>query len=238
MSSAALAGTTGFDSRLRTMTYDTIKAKPTWYAGIQFRSRLEARWAVFFDALGIPWEYEPETFVADDCCSAGRHEYTPDFRLNVADLSRHHHYEQTGRGVFVEVKPTQQSLDSVLPKISCLTDWSGPLSSGIVFLGPPELPWSDAYSPAHPAYTWAEGVCEAMAVFEPGGVRMATNEEVLLSGYSSFGAQWPWSGGVLSAPDVPPAPLCGQVARRKVDPGLAAAYSAARNERFGLYPAA
>lgn len=38
----------------------TIQAIPTWYAGCYFRSRLEARWAVFFDALGIPWNYEPD----------------------------------------------------------------------------------------------------------------------------------------------------------------------------------
>ena len=42
------------------MTEARIIALPTKYAGIQFRSRLEARWAVFFDALKIKWEYEPE----------------------------------------------------------------------------------------------------------------------------------------------------------------------------------
>lgn len=35
---------------------------PTMYKGIQFRSRLEARWAVFFDTLGIEWEYEPQGY--------------------------------------------------------------------------------------------------------------------------------------------------------------------------------
>lgn len=38
----------------------TIQAIQTWYAGCHFRSRLEARWAVFFDTLGIPWQYEPQ----------------------------------------------------------------------------------------------------------------------------------------------------------------------------------
>jgi hypothetical protein len=32
-----------------------IVAIPTRYKGYHFRSRLEARWAVFFDALGIKW---------------------------------------------------------------------------------------------------------------------------------------------------------------------------------------
>jgi hypothetical protein len=32
---------------------------PTLYNGVRFRSRLEARWAVFFDAVKWPWTYEP-----------------------------------------------------------------------------------------------------------------------------------------------------------------------------------
>ena len=38
----------------------------TLYAGHRFRSRLEARWAVFFDCLGIVWEYEPEGYALDE----------------------------------------------------------------------------------------------------------------------------------------------------------------------------
>jgi hypothetical protein len=53
-----------------------IKAIETEYAGCRFRSRLEARWAVFFDALGVQWEHEPEGFET----SAGR--YLPDFRIS------------------------------------------------------------------------------------------------------------------------------------------------------------
>jgi hypothetical protein len=37
-----------------------IKAIETRYRGHRFRSRLEARWAVFFDAAGIEWSYEDE----------------------------------------------------------------------------------------------------------------------------------------------------------------------------------
>lgn len=40
----------------------TIQAIPTLYANRRFRSRVEARWAVFFDALGIEWDYEREGF--------------------------------------------------------------------------------------------------------------------------------------------------------------------------------
>jgi hypothetical protein len=32
---------------------------PTVYRGVQYRSRLEAKWAAFFDLLGWPYQYEP-----------------------------------------------------------------------------------------------------------------------------------------------------------------------------------
>lgn len=53
-----------------------IKAIETRYKGYRFRSRLEARWAVFFDAMGWQWEYEPEGF---DLGEAGW--YLPDFKV-------------------------------------------------------------------------------------------------------------------------------------------------------------
>ena len=36
-----------------------IKSIPTTYRGVCFRSRLEARWAAFFDLAAWKWEYEP-----------------------------------------------------------------------------------------------------------------------------------------------------------------------------------
>lgn len=53
-----------------------LKPIETRYKGYRFRSRLEARWAVFFDTLGIAWEYEKEGF---DLGEAGW--YLPDFWL-------------------------------------------------------------------------------------------------------------------------------------------------------------
>lgn len=40
----------------------TIKAIETRYKGYRFRSRLEARWAVFFDHLGWKWKYEHQGY--------------------------------------------------------------------------------------------------------------------------------------------------------------------------------
>ena len=43
------------------------------YNGIKFRSRLEARWAIFFDSINLKYEYEPEGFKFDG------YRYVPDF---------------------------------------------------------------------------------------------------------------------------------------------------------------
>lgn len=66
------------------MSTDDIRAIETRYAGCHFRSRLEARWAVFFDTANIRWEYEPEGFEDtrwsdENDCSPTR--YLPDFYL-------------------------------------------------------------------------------------------------------------------------------------------------------------
>ncbi len=54
-----------------------IKPIETHYKGYRFRSRLEARWAVFFESLGLNWEYEKEGFVLP----SGKR-YLPDFYVS------------------------------------------------------------------------------------------------------------------------------------------------------------
>jgi hypothetical protein len=56
-----------------------FKAIETRYAGCRFRSRLEARWAVFFDHLKIKWQYEPQGY------SLPSGPYLPDFWLPDAE---------------------------------------------------------------------------------------------------------------------------------------------------------
>jgi len=46
---------------------------PTIYRGIKFRSRLEARWALFFDEIGLSYHYELEGFESSNT------RYLPDF---------------------------------------------------------------------------------------------------------------------------------------------------------------
>ena len=56
-----------------------IRAIETEYAGYLFRSRLEAKWAVFFDELELTWKYESEGYYVDT--PRGRKKYLPDFWL-------------------------------------------------------------------------------------------------------------------------------------------------------------
>jgi hypothetical protein len=66
-----------------------MHALQTRYAGRYFRSRLEARWAVFFNAINIPWVYEPQGYqLPDKTC------YLPDFFLPLQEC-------------FIEIKPRQ-----------------------------------------------------------------------------------------------------------------------------------
>lgn len=70
-----------------------ITPKETRYNGYLFRSRLEARWAIYLDALGIEYSYEPETFDLGDGVY-----YLPDFYLPLFDS-------------FMEIKPTLLHID-------------------------------------------------------------------------------------------------------------------------------
>lgn len=75
-----------------------IQPIQTTYQGYKFRSRLEARWAVFFDTLGLRFEYEPQGY------DINGEWYLPDFYL--PEL-----------GYWIEVKPGKPYLEN---------DWPGP----------------------------------------------------------------------------------------------------------------
>jgi len=82
-----------------------VHAIPTVYKGIEFRSRLEAKWAIVFDQLGWEYEYEPIDLKG----------YIPDFMLML------------GRGqIIVEVKPamTLDEMGDAAEKIE-RSGWQG-----------------------------------------------------------------------------------------------------------------
>ena len=99
----------------------TINAIPTYYKGTEFRSRTEARWAVFLDELGIEWQFEAEGY---DLLHGY---YLPDFWLPQIDA-------------FLEVKPGSEFDDSRICDLVAMTGknlyltFGAPGSSSPVYL--------------------------------------------------------------------------------------------------------
>lgn len=79
----------------------SIQAIETEYRGVRFRSRLEARWAVYFDVTKIPWEYEVQGY------SVNGRSYLPDFVLGE---NRSEQWPEAFK-VWVEVKGDPEELD-------------------------------------------------------------------------------------------------------------------------------
>ena len=100
----------------------TITAIETSYQGCRFRSRLEARWAVFFDRAGVAWQYEPQGF------AIGGRPYLPDFLL-------------PDSGTWVEVKGAESELDHDLMEAAPLYLPRLGFGPDLLILGPiPEAP--------------------------------------------------------------------------------------------------
>jgi hypothetical protein len=83
-----------------------LQAIETMYRGCRMRSRTEARWAVFFDAAGIEWQYEVEGYNLD-----GQY-YLPDFWL--PELK-----------TYVEAKPTEVAAVEAAPLLLGLEQAAG-----------------------------------------------------------------------------------------------------------------
>jgi len=158
-----------------------IKAIETRYAGCNFRSRLEARWAVFFDHLGIKWEYEREGYVG-----VRGTPYLPDFWLPDAHSPRTHY--ETGlkgvtdfvpmwngraalggrapigtmvdKGVHVEVKGSTAGLMADSDKIGqCIDYGTTDVARGLLILGPiPSIPQAWSYRAVHLGLSHHKGV--------------------------------------------------------------------------------
>lgn len=142
-----------------------IKAIETVYDGYRFRSRLEARWAVFFNAAGIKYVYEPQGFVGFDGSK-----YLPDFYL-------------PDEGVYAEVKGYDEKLAEDWDKIANAIDFeSTPVSEGLLLLG--EIPNPEKFDygrvPIFSHLYWHKGVVCDFATFEVGkvvyGLKSIANE--------------------------------------------------------------
>lgn len=95
-----------------------IKAIPTFFNGVQYKSRLEARWSLFFDLLDVIHMYEPFTIQSNGIA------YTPDFYIHggIKDQSSKHN------DLIVEIKPKRPN-DAYL---RYLMRWHNPAKTTIV----------------------------------------------------------------------------------------------------------
>jgi len=107
-----------------------VRALTTKYNNHLFRSRLEARWAKFFDYLDISYLYELEGF---DLGSAGF--YLPDFFLPGIPARN---FPQNQKGIWKEIKPFspdgiyREKLESLVEYTHCsLILLTGQVNSGI-----------------------------------------------------------------------------------------------------------
>jgi hypothetical protein len=120
------------------------RSKRTLYREVLYRSRIEARWAVFYDTLGIKHKYEPMWAEVDS--RRGYVNYKPDFEITVP----HDNYTY-----YVEIKddsPTQEAITK-----AC--GWARDLGDVIIFfdLKPPKsdtesawlFEWSDLDDQVH-----------------------------------------------------------------------------------------
>lgn len=116
------------------MTPPSIKPIQTRYAGCHFRSRLEARWAVFFDHLEIEWQYELQGYELPSG------PYLPDFLVHPG----------TPFAFWLEIKPTLPEGPRESQLVAELAHATGLRS--IMYCRQPELPvptskkWINTYT--------------------------------------------------------------------------------------------
>lgn len=100
-----------------------MKAIQTIYKGRRFRSRLEARWAIFFDAIDIGWEYETEGF------QLGKTKYLTDFRIQSFGANK--------VDLYIEIKPNKPSIEEIH---KCFEVANGTNTCVALICGTPGLP--------------------------------------------------------------------------------------------------
>lgn len=145
----------------------SISPIETRYRGYRFRSRLEARWAVFFDRCGIQYDYERQGF---DLGDGIRH--LPDFYL--PDQSERLHGTQ---GMWAEVRPRELRDERIQEACSRLATATNQRVALIDFYAD-HLPWSGGllYYPKIGQATYSASwyrcpECRALHLCEPPWLR-------------------------------------------------------------------
>lgn len=208
-----------------------IKPIQTRYAGHRFRSRLEARWAVFFDRLGIAWRYEEQGYKVTTPSGDQTRAYLPDFHLPDLD-------------VWAEVKGDPAGLDWSMwgvavdaASMSGLPDsrhaYSGFERPGSALLILGNIPPVSPRAWLHPLVINQKGVYVHQVAF---GIFPATFGLDVHSELGIFDATWDGFDDHVAWTTSRPVDHSGQPAtgiyREPMPTVVAAAYDAARGARF------
>jgi len=215
-----------------------IKAIETEYKGYMFRSRLEARWAVFFDTLGIEWKYEYQGFereIIDEWDDEGtiikshKERYLPDFYLP--------DYGGYGSHLYVEVKGDPNAFKRDFDRLVQLHDWGGVLpdfdgsfgklygTSGLILLGDIPLASSDK-TIFHPIVQHHKGLVKCYGVFSPDRFSIVRDNNIL-SELHGLNPVW----GLDNVPEYWTTEM-RQIHADRYFPKTLEAYQAARSARF------
>jgi len=100
-----------------------IKAIETNYKGYMFRSRLEARWAVFFDEIGLKWEYEVEGFELEDGTWYLPDFYIPHFGYIEIKASGMVNDDEINKCIMLSKKPINIALFEGTPSLVSHKNW-------------------------------------------------------------------------------------------------------------------
>ena len=100
-----------------------IKAIETKYDGYTFRSRLEARWAVFFNKIGLKWDYEIEGFELEDGTWYLPDFYIPEFGYIEIKAEGMVKDEEIRKCIMLSKLPTCVALFDGSPKIKEYSVW-------------------------------------------------------------------------------------------------------------------
>lgn len=126
------------------MSYD-FASHETRYAGVVFRSRLEARWAAFFDVMREVWGRVPELSAIHPKAWEWEYEpcdligWSPDFKVNIPCHRSGCHDVGGPHPLFVEVKPKRSMF---LNHVTSKREFS--VRVGQFANGPSETFWDDA----------------------------------------------------------------------------------------------
>lgn len=182
-----------------------MKAIETTHRGCRFRSRVEARWAVFFDTLNIAWEYETQGYVV------ASEPYLPDFWLPAL-------------GVWAEVKGSDQDSFKGRHVDLCRGLADETQHPVLLLVGQPEVRAYNYFVPGQPADSYMAAL---FADYQPEPFKSGTGGLIIADAYWFQMLKPRHPDGVLLLD-----PCDDRSVRKSLGQGYLDAVAAARSARF------